>query len=199
MKDVGRNLFVIIGKQGVGKSTFGKAFAKARGTEFHETSEWLVECETLRQKAMKDRYDFENTITVKVPQTDWHAVKDGWDEERNRPARELLVALGDAVNTIDSTFLHDRCFEKGDICAGTRRKSEFEALFEKYGERLNVFYLSGREGPQVDVDNFELTLDWIRGLMPDRVFVIENNGTVEELEAKAKDAAEEMSFLEGLG
>lgn len=181
--------FVIIGKQGAGKSTFGRAFAKAWGTEFHETSEWLVECETRRTAALKKRY---NLVSHLVNQDTGIGIENPWDTKRNRPCRELLVALGDAVNLLNPTFLPDRCFEKGDICAGTRRRSEFEALVKKYKDELVVIYIYGREGPDTNIDNFELELDFVKSLCP-RVYTVDSSkSTLETVEAFAEQVKQDI-------
>lgn len=161
--------YVIVGPQGAGKSTFGGFLAEALGTKATDTSAWLVDVENARQKALWERYQItpwmgkaptDEQIAADIAKGDLVERLDlvyGWDDLRNRPCRELLVALGDAVNSVGPTFLVDRCFEQGNIAIGVRRKNELAAIKEKYPEVI-VLYIdpSLREGTERSKDNFEL-------------------------------------------
>lgn len=152
--------FIIIGKQGAGKSTFGRFLADSLHTQSTDTSQWLIEVETARQQALADRYNLSAAVIrfaeARMLGTELQDnIHSGWDPERNRPIRELLVALGDAVNSVNPTFLVDRCFERGLVATGVRRKSELRAIRKKYPDAL-VVYIDREGGSQQKIDNFEL-------------------------------------------
>lgn len=148
--------FIIIGPQGAGKSTFGAFLAEALGTQATDTSAWLVEVEKARQEALVSRYLLGSSMPSVKPGEEDVALRPAWDHSRNRPSRELLVALGDAVNSQGPTFLVDRCFEKGNIAMGVRRKSELEAVKLRYPGVI-VVYIDREVGEERAKDNLELT------------------------------------------
>lgn len=142
--------YIIVGPQGAGKSTFGGFLAEALGTKATDTSAWLVEVENARRTALWDRYGLTSDLTG--PNSTYIRA---WDEKRGRPCRELLVALGDAVNSVGNTFLVDRCFEKGDIAMGVRRKNELAEIRTKYPYAV-VIYIDRDAGTEQAKDNLEL-------------------------------------------
>lgn len=144
--------YIVIGKQGAGKSTFGGHLAEELKTKATDTSAWLVEVETARQKALKERYQIDGTLMTNARPL---GQVQSWDEARNRPCRELLVALGDAVNSVGNTFLVDRCFEKGDIAIGVRRKNELAEIKARYPDVV-VILVDRNAGGEQAKDNFEL-------------------------------------------
>lgn len=197
----GPKRYLIAGPQGSGKSTFGKMLAEALRTTSHDTSEWLIKCETLRQKALWNRYQIlpvmqQHGAEIAMPPEYEGKIKGhyivnvkGWNEERDRPSRELLVALGDAVNELDRTFLVNWCFSQGRVCVGVRRKPELQAIRAAYPPlNLVTIILSGRQGPEVETDNFELAneeFDW----------KVVNDGSLEDLREQAQNTA---AIFEGL-
>lgn len=155
--------FIIIGRQGAGKSTFGAFLAEELGTKATDTSQWLVDVEIARQKALKERYGIGSWFISGPAAAMSNAelsekLTSGWDPERNRPARELLVALGDAVNSVGNTFLVDRCFDKGDIAVGVRRRNELVEIRKAY-HNVVVVYVDRDAGGEQAKDNFELTTE----------------------------------------
>ena len=161
--------FIIIGRQGAGKSTFGAFLAEELGTKATDTSQWLVDVEKARQKALMERYGITPWMARGMPPkpnnpdgtldlTEEFDMSYGWDDVRNRPARELLVALGDAVNSVGNTFLVDRCFDKGDIAVGVRRRNELVEIRKAYHNVVVVFIDRDAGGEQAK-DNFELTAE----------------------------------------
>jgi energy-coupling factor transporter ATP-binding protein EcfA2 len=148
-------LYMIVGPQGSGKTTFGTMLAEALRTKFNDTSRFVVELEKERQRALRERYKITNRMIVDDPRTADTSFP-GWDESRNRPARELLVALGEALNIVAPSFLYDMCFAEGRVAAGLRSKVELKALRKRYGAWVRVVYVNREPGPQAGTDRFEL-------------------------------------------
>lgn len=174
---------LVIGAQDSGKSTYGQHLAKALGTECHDTSEWLVEIESFRQRVLMERYGITPWMMKGLPPKPqnpdgtWDLEEGfttvwGRDDLRDRPARELLVALGDAVCTTNPGFLVERCWDKGPVCVGVRRKIEYNHVLEQYPNTW-VFFVACQGSKPDPKDNFEL---WdVPSLGRKRTILVPNN------------------------
>lgn len=156
--------FAIIGPAQSGKTTFAGYLADILGTGHTDLSGWIIEVETIRQRRMGE-------ISPKSPAQ----LLDEWDYDRGRPTRKYLIALGDAVCELRPSFLIERAFEKAPIIAGVRRIEEFETL----PEDVITVYIDRADAPDIQ-DTFDIPLELTQ-------WVIENNGTLEELREKAED------------
>lgn len=129
--------YLVIGPQGSGKTTFGKRLAARLDTVCTDTSEWLVAVETKRLIDSGEGWK-------------------GWDPERGRPCRRLLVALGNAVVAVEPSCLVDRCFREGRVCSGVRRRAELHAARSLY-PGVVVVWIDRAAGHEAYADNLELT------------------------------------------
>lgn len=153
--------YIIVGMPRAGKTAFGQRLAYHLGTQATDTSAWLVDVETARQNSLI---------------TNGLEIKDGWDEERDRPARSLLIALGNAVCDTDPGFLALRALSRGDVCVGVRRHVELIRVSEVFNRNIVVVYVQ-RPG-YTTVDNLEITPEECHK-------VIYNDGTLHDLDIQA--------------
>lgn len=120
--------FIIIGPPRSGKTTIGRAIAHRLGTVCTDTSDALVAVETERQRIFKEYLGKTPCTSGLAPEN----VARLWDDQRDRPVRPHLIALGDAMKIADPTILGRYCFERGDVCVGVRRQDELDALAAAY-------------------------------------------------------------------
>lgn len=168
--------FAVIGPARAGKSTFATYLAEALGTKAVDTSEWLVQVESKRQEVLQER--FKSTTWLYEPVLDGY-YKSGWDPDRNRPARELLIALGDAVCALQPDFLIEQCLKKGDIIVGIRRQSEFDHL----PDGVQVVWID-RTGTTDGTDSKHLDIP--RSVAD---VIVNNNGSLDDLRHEAERIA----------
>lgn len=179
----------IVGMPQSGKSTFGSYLAEYLGTKAVDTSEWLVEVETERQKALHG--DDPKSICLGCGKDtkagcDCPAgvgLRKGWDHQRDRPSRELLIALGDAVCKGRPSFLIDRALEGGNIVVGIRRVEEFESLPQ------DVYTVMVQRPGFDKADNFSVPEE-------SAAEVIINDGDLDGLKAKAEDLANRLAQMD---
>ena len=170
--------FIIIGPARAGKSTVGAALAAAFETAATDTSAPLVDIETERQvlvaegKAKSMGADPLHLLHL------MHTAGGMWDGSRNRPARTLLVALGDALKKgMGATALVDACFARGGVCVGVRRKDELLAACQKY-PLARVLWVDRPGVTGEGDDNFDIPLEWAD-------YFYNNKGDLEEVAAFA--------------
>lgn len=153
--------YAIIGYAQAGKTTFARYLAEATGLKYADSSDWVVRTETKRLHRLKE-------LGVDISEL--------WDNERDRPRRELLIALADAVCDEDPAFLIRQSYQSADIVAGFRRMEEFKHLRNTIGE-VCVIFISRDDRPDIQ-DNFDIPL-WAADMK------ISNNGTKEDLKKLA--------------
>jgi hypothetical protein len=136
---------VVIGEAQAGKSTFARHLAAMMDTEATDTSDAVVACEEARLKRL-----YHIPKAGSIPSTHY-------DYERQRPRRDLLAAMGDALkDTFGLTLLADACFAKGDICIGVRGFQELAAVKQKYGDECFVIVVKRAAGSGDPDDNFDI-------------------------------------------
>lgn len=162
--------YIIVGMPRSGKTEFGRRLAYHLGTQATDTSDWLVDVEASRQNHMI---------------TNGLEVKDGWDEERDRPSRPYLIALGNAVCDTDPGFLALRAFDRGNVCVGVRRHIELVRVSQMFNRNLMVVYIQ-RPGC-AEVDNLEIAPDECHQ-------VIYNDGTLHDLDIQALHLSSQRNF-----
>lgn len=150
--------FIVIGHPRSGKSTVGGLLSSILDTEATDTSAPLVIVESARQDIL--------------PMFGGAVQPEEWDNERDRPARPNLIAIGDAMKLLSPTILVDYCFSRGDVCVGVRRHDELVAALEKYPDTILVWVVAADEERN---DNFDCKM----GLPVDQV-VIHNDKAGED-------------------
>ena len=156
--------FAIIGPAQSGKTSFAEELARVLRTSCANTSDWLVEVESARQ----DRY-------VDLCDDDLY----DWDTNLNRPSRNSLIALGDAVCAQQKNFLIEQAFQRGDVITGIRRISEFETL----SPDVVTVYIH-RPGFGESQDNFSISPPTLAK------HVISNAGSLNDLMKMARELGE---------
>ena len=148
--------FIVIGPARYGKTTFARALAEARNTQFTDTSEPIVIVEEARQRRLGiDRAD------------------DTWDFTRDRPNRQHLVALGDAMKLLNPTIFVDYGFQRGEIVSGVRRKDELTAAMRKHLSAITI-YIDRPGYPRDPADSFDIEpLPWMTVVSGDCVADLE--------------------------
>lgn len=146
---------VVIGPAKSGKTSFAEYLGRHLNQRVADTSQWLIDVETYRQKRIAEQRGIEYT---------------GFEKDN---ARQELAALGDAVCFIQPSFLIEQALKRGDIVTGIRRLDELRSLSRN---EILVVYV---KRPGVDVaDNFDIPIS-----MAD--FVIENDGNLDKLSDSA--------------
>jgi hypothetical protein len=151
--------FAIIGKARAGKTTFAEYLANHMGLTASNTSDWLVEVEQMRRKRL-------GTL---VPNC-----QDAAPFTKSEH-RSWLIALGDAVCAQRPGFLIDQALLRGSVITGIRRKEEFEHLPK---DVITVFI----DRDDAIADNFDIPKSKAK-------YVINNNGSLEDLAASAIEVA----------
>lgn len=150
--------YAIIGPAQSGKSTFAGFLANELNTTFTDLSAWIVKVETIRQRRMAEQ---------------GYPDLESWDESRNRPRRELLIALGDAVCEIRPSFLIERAFEAAPIISGVRRIEEFTTL----SKDILTVYINRPDAPKIK-DTFNIPPSMVD-------IIIDNTSTLDALRTQA--------------
>jgi phosphomevalonate kinase len=119
-----------------------------------------------------------------------------WDGSSESKPRTFLQEIGDLVKSIDPNFLVNRILEdievykhyyQNIIISDARFVSEIKCIEEKYNSLK--LYVYGRDNNLTDVQkkhNTETSLDGFK----DYDYVINNNGTLEELKKKVLEVLE---------
>lgn len=151
--------FIVIGPARAGKTTVGAALARAFDTKATDTSEAVVAVEVERQDRLIQHLCDTFDLTFDSLRDSLREDPDLWDADRDRPARPLLVATGDALKKLGPTSLADYCFQQGDVCVGVRRKDELLAVCGKYPD-ARVLWVD-RQGVFPDPkDNLDIPWEW---------------------------------------
>jgi len=129
---------MIIGKQGVGKTTIGRALAKETGAAFFSTStflawylNWRGKTELTMRQILRDKENHRQDL-----------IDIGDDVCANNPA--MMLAFG--------CFKAECAKKRGIIYDGVRRIEEFKAIKNAFSEIIHI----ERPGYKSVEDNFEL-------------------------------------------
>ena len=88
-----------------------------------------------------------------------------------------------SINTPDRTKLGRIIYSENDIYCGIRNRSEFEALRDKGVFQVSIWVDASKRLPPESTSSMDL-------MKEDAMYVIDNNGTLEELEANVENLME---------
>jgi hypothetical protein len=163
--------YLIIGEPRSGKTEFGNELAQAIGCEAMDTSTPLIErLAALKFACMVNTFSRESWVDQIRVMKDFY--------------RPTLVALGNMLCDLSPSVLLDECAAKADVIMGARRMKEVEAFLQRVAEPVEIVKIV-RPGTRAP-DNYELGR--IEFSYP--VTLIENDGTIGQLSAKAQAFAD---------